>query len=206
MNTASAPATSAASAASAASAVTKRKPARDRLLQAAAEEFYAQGVTGTGIDTIIATAGVAKKSLYNNFDSKDALVAAYLEERHREWLALFEDRLANAETPTARVLAVFDAYADHANAEYRDGWRGCGLLNAAAELPVGHPGRAAVRAHKDEVEGLLRAQLAEIVEAPEALAAHLSLLLEGSMAKSGLEGTDAWVLRARGLAEALLHP
>ncbi|WP_121078228.1 TetR/AcrR family transcriptional regulator [Leucobacter aridicollis] len=192
--------------ASAASAVTKRKPARDRLLQAAAEEFYAQGVTGTGIDTIIATAGVAKKSLYNNFDSKDALVAAYLEERHREWLALFEARLANAETPTARVLAVFDAYADHVNSEYRDGWRGCGLLNAAAELPVGHPGRAAVRAHKDEVEGLLRAQLAEFVEAPEALAAHLSLLLEGSMAKSGLEGTDAWVLRARGLAEALLRP
>lgn len=205
MNTASASATSAASAVSAASTATKRRPARDRLLQAASEEFYASGVTGTGIDTIIATAGVAKKSLYNNFDSKDALVAAYLEERHREWLALFEARLAKAATPAERVLAVFDAYADHVHFDYRDGWRGCGLLNAAAELPVGHPGRAAVRAHKDEVEGLLREHLAEITETPDALAAHLSLLLEGSMAKSGLEGTDAWVQTARGLAEALLR-
>lgn len=185
---------------------TKREPARDKLLRAAAEEFYAKGVSGTGIDTIIATAGVAKKSLYNNFESKETLIAAYLEERHREWLALFSTRLAHADTPADRVLAVFDAYADHANAGYRDGWRGCGLLNAAAELPVGHPGRAAVRAHKDEVEQILRLHLAEISDAPDELAAHLALLLEGSMAKSGLEGTDAWVLTARELAERLLRP
>lgn len=190
-------------------APTKRLPARDRLLRAAHEEFYATGVSSTGIDTIIAAAGVAKQSLYNSFDSKDALVAAYLTERHDEWLALYRGRLAAATSPAERVLAVFDAYADHANGNYRDGWRGCGLLNAAAELPVGHPGRAAVRAHKDEVQAILTAHLSELTGAaaggdPVQLAAHLALLLEGSMAKSGLEGTDAWVQTARGLAAGLL--
>lgn len=183
---------------------TQHTPARVRLLRAAAEEFYASGVTATGIDTIIASAGVAKGSLYNNFASKDALVASYLADRHQEWLGLYEARLAHADTPAARVLAVFDAYADHANSGYREGWRGCGLLNAAAELPVGHPGRASVRTHKDEVEATLRAHLAELTAEPEPIAAHLSLLLEGSMAKSGLEGSDAWVRTARSLAETIL--
>ncbi|MEQ7735825.1 helix-turn-helix domain-containing protein, partial [Escherichia coli] len=56
------------------------------LLSAAARLFYANGVAATGIDTITSEAGVAKKSLYNNFSSKAELVAAYLEARHEEWL------------------------------------------------------------------------------------------------------------------------
>lgn len=182
----------------------KRVPARQRLLSAAAEEFYAAGVTATGIDTLIAAAGVAKGSLYNNFDSKDALVAGYLADRHEEWLGLYRERFAATNGPRERVLAVFDAYADHANSGYRDGWRGCGLLNAAAELPVGHPGRGTVRAHKDEVEAILAEHLAALTPNPAPVAAHLSLLLEGSMAKSGLEGSDAWVRTAREIAEAIL--
>src|SRR5687768_2397896 len=54
-----------------------RRPAREALLEAAARRFYAYGLTGTGIDTITAQAGVAKKSLYNNFASKADLVTAY---------------------------------------------------------------------------------------------------------------------------------
>src|SRR6478735_3497414 len=142
-----------------------RRPARELLLDAAARLFYANGVTATGIDTITAEAGVAKKSLYNNFSSKADLVAAYLEARHGEWLGLYRKRLATAPTPRSQVLAVFDAYLDHANFAYQYGFRGCGLLNAAAELPAGHPGRDAVRRHKEEVQ--------------ELLANHVSPLLQG---------------------------
>lgn len=179
-------------------------PARERLLTAAATEFYARGITATGVDTIVAAAGVAKMSLYNNFSSKEELVTAYLEERHGEWLELFSARLARAESPAERVLAVFDAYADHANSTYPGGWRGCGLLNAAAEFPSGHPGRVAVRCHKDEVEAILTRELGALTDAPAPLAAHLALLLEGSMAKSGLAGDDSWVMTARALAASLL--
>lgn len=186
-----------------------RGSARDRLLAAAAEEFYATGVTGTGIDAVIAAAGVAKMSLYNNFASKAELVATYLDARHEEWLGLLDARMAAARTPAERALAVFDAYADHANAGYRDGFRGCGLLNAAAELPVGDPGRATVLAHKNRVEELLAehvgAHLGESGgEAAAALAEHLALLLEGAMAKAGLEGSAARLERARALAARLL--
>lgn len=185
-----------------------RRPARELLLEAAAGLFYAHGVAGTGIDTITAEAGVAKKSLYNNFSSKADLVAAYLEARHQEWLALYRRRLESGATPRDRVLAVFDAYLDHANSAYRDGFRGCGLLNAAAELPAGDPGRAAVRRHKEEVQELLAAHVAALLPGRESqatgIAAHLAFLLEGAMARAGLEGGDAPLQQARSIAGQLL--
>jgi AcrR family transcriptional regulator len=184
-----------------------RRPAREALLEAAAKRFYAHGLTGTGIDSITAEAGVAKKSEYNNFASKAELVTAYLFARHEEWLGLYRARLEKAATPKSRVLAVFDAYADHADLAYEHGFRGCGLLNAAAELPIGDPGRAVVRRHKEEVEALLAQHLAELPgPAGQAahLARHLAFLLEGSMVRAGLEGDDRCVREARDIAAGLL--
>lgn len=184
-----------------------RKPAREALLEAASRCFYARGLAGTGIDAITAEAGVARKSLYNNFGSKAELVEAYLDARHEEWLGLYRSRL-EAAGAGERVLAVFDAYADHANLGYEDGFRGCGLLNAAGELPAGHPGRSAVRRHKEEVEKLLRDHVAEILpQAPEqagSVARHLAFLLEGSMVRAGLDGSDRCIREARRIAAALI--
>ncbi|MFF8613267.1 TetR/AcrR family transcriptional regulator [Streptomyces sp. NPDC015350] len=207
----------------------RRGPARGRILEAAARRFYADGVAATGIDTITAEAGVAKMSLYNNFDSKADLVTAYLGARHEEWLDLYRRRLADARTPRDAVLAVFDAYADHAGLAYEHGFRGCGLLNAAAELPTGHEGRAVVRRHKEEVEGLLVTHLRELLlshrdegargeEAPAGeirggevldeqvrdVAEHLAFLLEGAIVRAGLEGDGTRMRRARAMAESLV--
>lgn len=185
-----------------------RGSARARLLAAAAECFYDHGVSGTGIDTITAAAGVAKMSLYNNFAGKDDLVLAYLEARHEEWLDLYRRRLADATDARQRVAAVVDAYVDHAEMAYRHGFRGCGLLNAAAELPAGAPGRQLVRRHKEEVEALLAAHLAELDGVPAErvadLAEQLSFLLEGAMARAGLEGDSRRLHRVRGLALQLV--
>ncbi len=180
--------------------------ARRRLLDAAARRFYADGIAATGIDVVTADAGVAKMSLYNNFASKAELVASYLEERHAEWLALYAQRRAHAVTAEGRVLAVFDAYTDHAEMAYEHGFRGCGLLNAAAELPVGDPGREAVRRHKEEVEQILRTELAAICgeHAADGVAEHMSFLLEGSIARAGLEGRSDRIGHARILAAALM--
>jgi AcrR family transcriptional regulator len=186
-----------------------RRPARELLLDAAARLFYARGVAATGIDTITAEAGVAKKSLYNNFSSKADLVAAYLQARHEEWLGLYGSRLGAAKGPRDGVFAVFDAYLDHANAAYSHGFRGCGLLNAAAELPAGDPGRLAVRQHKEEVESLLSEHVAGLLPGEEDraadLARHLSFLLEGAMARAGLEGRDDRLKDARAIAVRMLE-
>ncbi|WP_053846934.1 TetR/AcrR family transcriptional regulator [Streptomyces sp. NRRL B-24085] len=186
----------------------RRRPARERLLEAAARRFYADGVAATGIDTITAEAGVAKMSLYNNFSSKADLVRAYLDARHEEWLRLYRTRLERADGPREGVLAVFDAYADHASFAYEYGFRGCGLLNAAAELPAGDEGRTVVRAHKEEVERLIQGHLERLLpdrpDEARATAEHLSFLLEGAMARAGLEGDGERVQHARSMAALLL--
>ncbi|GAA2178445.1 TetR/AcrR family transcriptional regulator [Brooklawnia cerclae] len=180
--------------------------ARERLLDAASRLFYADGMVATGIDTITAEAGVAKMSLYNNFSSKQELMLAYIEARHQEWLGLYRARVQHAASPAEKVLAVFDAYVDHAEAAYEHGFRGCGLLNAAAELPVGSPGRDAVRQHKECVESILvehlRAMTSEDVATDTA--EHLSFLLEGAMSRAGLEGRSDRLLHARRIASTLL--
>jgi AcrR family transcriptional regulator len=183
-------------------------PVRARLLKAAADLFYSEGIAATGIDAITARAGVAKMSLYNNFASKAELVTAYLAARHAEWLGLYEARLAAATTQRERVLAVFDSYVDHAALQAERGFRGCGLLNAAAEIPQGDPGRAVVAAQKEEVERLFREHLGATYPAggaeSDTTAEHLSFLLEGAMSRAGLDGHDARLHSARRMAVALL--
>jgi len=184
-----------------------RVPARDRLLRAAAELFYAEGVAATGIDAITARAGVAKMSLYNNFSSKADLLVAYLEGRCVEWHALLQARLSEALTPKDRVLAVFDSYVDHADMAYEWGFRGCGLLNAAAELAVDDPARAIVAAQKEEVQQLFRHYL-DALRPGDAkcaeMAEHLSFLLEGAMSRAGLDGHDKRLKTARRMAASML--
>jgi AcrR family transcriptional regulator len=184
----------------------RRGSARGRLLDAAARRFYADGIAATGIDTITADAGVAKMSLYNNFDSKADLVEAYLQARHEEWLGLYAARAKAVTGSRALIGAVFDAYLDHAELAYENGFRGCGLLNAAAELPAGHAGRVLVRRHKEEVENILRSHLAALVDSDRvnALTLHLSFLLEGSMALAGLAGDGRKLEDAKRLALDLI--
>jgi AcrR family transcriptional regulator len=186
----------------------RKRPAREKLLTSASRLFYDHGLASTGIDAVTADAGVAKMSLYNNFASKSDLVAAYLHERHEEWLGLYRRRLEQATDPMGRLLAVFDAYTDHAHFEYQNGFRGCGLLNAAAELPVGDPGRDIVKLHKEDVEALLATHLDELAPGRAELnamtAKHLSFLLEGAVVRAGLEGNDGCLITARRLANDLI--
>ena len=117
---------------------------------------------------------------------------AYLQERHEEWLGLYEARRAAGDgSGRAGVAAVFDAYADHANAAYVHGFRGCGLLNAAAELPSGAPGREQVRRHKEEVQQLRRHRVALRAQGPAvalsaAAVAVFPLAFYSSMRLSGV--------------------
>ncbi|MDD9206760.1 TetR/AcrR family transcriptional regulator [Georgenia sp. 10Sc9-8] len=186
----------------------KRRPARERVLAAAALRFYNDGVTATGIDTITAEAGVAKMSLYNNFSSKAELVRAYLDARHEEWLTQYRSRLRQARSPRDGVLAVFDTYIDSATAA-GDRFRGCGLLNAAAEMPAGDEGRALVRRHKEEVEHLIAGHIAALLperaDDARTMAEHLTLLLEGAMTRAGLESDSSRLWHARAMAARLLN-
>src|SRR5699024_6540104 len=133
------------------------------------------GINATGIDAITTKAGVAKKSLYNNFASKAALVDAYIDHRHQEWLSLYRAREEQATSPAEKVLAVFDAYIAHAMDSYDDGFRGCRLLNAAAEFPAATPSRQAANELKPVVEAISAKHLtAPLAEPPPEQPSELS--------------------------------
>ncbi|EHU1491805.1 TetR/AcrR family transcriptional regulator [Acinetobacter baumannii] len=183
------------------------KTARQKILDAAATLFYNDGITATGINTVTAKADVAKMSLYNNFSSKGELVDAYIAARHQEWLDLYQKRLEKTKTAKEAIWAVFDAYQDHAEFAYEKGFRGCGLLNAAAEFPANSSGRNAVRQHKEQVEAIVAEHLNRLLKDSQRvsyIASQLSFLLEGSMARAGLESSSRQLQLARQMAEDIL--
>src|SRR5271166_3664512 len=120
--------------------------ARERIVATAGRLFYAEGVRAVGIDRVIAEAVVAKATLYAHFASKDELVVAYLERVDEVWRAELEAAAAAAGgDPRAQLVGVFDAVR---SACARDGYAGCGFLNAAAEYRAGTAPRQVVMRHK----------------------------------------------------------
>lgn len=182
---------------------TETLSARERLLRAADELFYREGIHATGIDRLVESADVAKMTLYNNYGSKDELVAAWLSWRHEDWERRLARRLAQSESATDEIRAVFDTYIDTAT---EPGHRGCVFLNAAAEIPgPGHPARPVVRSHKDSVRDFLveRAERLGTTNAEE-LGEQLFVLLEGGVVTAGVRGDPAPIRAARAAAETLL--
>jgi len=178
---------------------------RDRLIETAADLFYAEGITATGVDTIVARAGVSKPTLYRHFGSKPAMVAAVLDDLHRRRRQAVIDYVqAHASEPRERLLAVFDWLEDwHSSA----GIRGCAFLNAAAELSgADHPARAVIAAHKRWTRGYLStlATDAQLYE-PETLAYELLLLIDGANARVLAEGDLQAASRARRVAKLLIE-
>ena len=126
--------------------------ARERLLAAANELFYAEGVHTVGIDRVIERAGVAKASLYNTFGSKDELVKAYLEGRHaRRRRRGSPGYIERYDGPRERLLGVFEAQGE---LFAEPGYRGCAFVSASAESPGEAVSRAA-----DEYRGWVRGLL-----------------------------------------------
>jgi AcrR family transcriptional regulator len=156
--------------------------ARDQLLGAASELFYADGIAATGVDDVVRAAGVSKPTLYAHFGSKAELVAAVLERRHAA-------RAAELEALDGGPLAVFGWLADF---YARDGARGCAFVNAAAELAHGGPGRVAAAREKAWLRAeLARRARAEGLDDPDGLASRLCLLIDGVAARVVVDGHEA---------------
>ena len=163
-------------------------PAARRVLDAAADLFYRQGIHAVGVDLIAKRAGVTKKTLYDRFGSKDELITRYLherDERWRAWLVTEVDRTAGGGSPVERILATFDALGRWAE---RESPRGCSFVNAAAELPdSGHPARALITTQKRWLRDHLRDLCRDAgVGDAEGVADELMLIHEGTNVVIGL--------------------
>ncbi len=175
--------------------------ARERLLTAANELFYAEGVHAVGIDRVLERAGVAKASLYSTFGSKDALVQAYLQGRHVARQQRIAKKLAGLDNPRDLVLAIFDAMYDLVSTPT---FRGCAFVNASAETP-GTAVRGACRDSRDWLRSLF-IDLAREINAADAeqLGHQINLLYDGAMVAAQMDHDPAAALTAKTMAGALI--
>ncbi len=182
---------------------TARRPsARERLLDAADELFYEEGIHIVGIDRVIEKAGVAKASLYSTFGSKDELVRAYLIRRYERRRARIEQWVDRYDDPRDRLLAVFDALGESVA---QPGYHGCAFANATAESS---PGSVAEQVTQ-EYRGWTRAMFTDLARDagatdPAALGAQLHLLYDGVNWAVRIDRDLSAAGRARAAADTLL--
>jgi len=153
------------------------RPVRQRILEAAGEAFYRDGIRAVSADKIIASAGTTKVTFYRYFPTKDDLVEAYLDQES----ARIQEAAKRLPADPCQALA---ALAQAMGAEAcRPGFRGCPFINAAAEYPAGeHPVRAAVGRHRDWFRALVTELARKLGAAdPEVAAVQLIMLRDGAM-------------------------
>lgn len=176
---------------------------RERLLAAADELFYREGIHAVGIDRVLERAGVAKASLYSSFGSKEELVRAYLQQRADARQRRILDRVAQHQSPRDRILSIFDLQAENT---LNPNWRGCAFINAAAE---GAPEESKTRGVCRDSRGWLRELLTSLAEelgaqAPERLGRQLALIYDGVAAGMGLDPHPETLADARAMVVQLL--
>ncbi len=181
------------------------RPARDtrrRILENAYRLFYREGFQRAGVDALAEAAGVTKRTLYNHFPSKDALIAAVLEAQAD--LAEAEIRRWCGEGPAMPEVLIGRIFAGLRRWVRMPGWRGSGFTRAAMELAwaPGHPARRAAAAQKRTVERILAEALGGTAGSAR-LARELALLIEGANALRLVHGDEAWLDAAETAALAL---
>ncbi|HEY2044087.1 MAG TPA: TetR/AcrR family transcriptional regulator [Jatrophihabitans sp.] len=180
----------------------RRRTAKQRLLQAADELFYNEGIHTVGIDRVIASAGVAKGSLYYSFTGKDELVHEYLTHRHGKWAERVTAGIEAHTDPRARILAVYDVLGTlFAQPDYR----GCAFMNATAEAAPDSVEAQAATTFRAWVRNLFL-DLATDVDAddPKQLADALVLLYDGAVATAQMDKAPEAARTARRTAELIL--
>ncbi|MEB3356080.1 MAG: TetR/AcrR family transcriptional regulator [Synechococcales bacterium] len=181
-----------------------RSSARDRILATAADLFYKEGVQNVGVDRIIAESGVAKMSLYNHFKSKDALIAAWLQQRDEQWREWFQSTVERLATnPGDRLLAVFDALQEWFE---QSDFRGCAFINSTVELVDRcHPGYQVAIDHQQAVfDYLVSLVKAANLPNPEAFAEQLMILVEGAIVVAMMQRRPGVAMQAKQMATVLL--
>ena len=159
---------------------------RDQLVDTATRLFSKYGFRATGIDTVLAESGVAKKTLYNHFRSKDELIIATLQKRDEDFMQFARTGIArllpqqSGDPRMLRLLAFFDTLAEWAHS---DAFNGCTFINASAEYPRREdPIHVACANHKKLVTQFIEELIAEM-HLPDShqVARQIALLIDGAI-------------------------
>jgi AcrR family transcriptional regulator len=180
---------------------------REKILATAEQLIYQNGIQATGMDLLVKTSGVARKSIYRYFATKDEVAAAALNARDVRWMEWFRAESDQVPTPRARILNMFTVLKRWFESE---GFRGCAFINTAGE--VGDPQdpiRLIAKLHKQK----LLAYTLELCEQldiadPEPVAKQLLILMEGAITVARVMGDYSSADSAQAVARLILeqHP
>lgn len=177
---------------------------RQQLLDTALNLFHRDGFHRTGVDRIIAEAGVAKMSLYNHFGTKERLILETLRMHDAQWMDWFTGWVNDlASEPRAMLLAAFDALGEWLGSS---DFRGCLFMRAAAEFPhLGDPIHQLASDHKRSLFEWIRRQVLDLgVRDVDSTARQIHLLMEGAMLAAYIGGDTTAASEAKRAAQALL--
>lgn len=127
----------------------KSTDTREKILATAEQLIYQNGIHAMGMDLLVKTSGVARKSIYHHFANKEDVASAALNERDERWMQWFRTESDKGETPQDRILNMFTVLKSWFESE---GFRGCAFINTAGEVgDPEDPVRQIAKMHKQKL-------------------------------------------------------
>ncbi|MNG86333.1 HTH-type transcriptional regulator YjdC [compost metagenome] len=182
----------------------KTTDTREKILKTAEHLIYQNGIHAMGMDLLVKTSGVARKSIYRHFANKEDVASAALTERDERWMQWFRTESDKGETPQDRILNMFTVLKSWFESE---GFRGCAFINTAGEVgDPEDPVRQIAKMHKQKLlDYVLELSVQLGVEHPAVLARQLLILLEGAITMSYVMGDWSAADNAREIAKLMLE-
>lgn len=180
-----------------------RNDTRDIILDVTEKLIYKSGIAATGMDLLVKTAGVSRKSIYRYFANKEELTVAALERRDLRWMHWYTSEVNQAQTPAERLLNLFTVLRTWFASE---GFRGCAFINTSGE--TGDPNDPVRRVAKDHKQKLLD-YICELctefgADDPQTLARQLLILIDGAITVALVMGDHTAADNAQCVARKLL--
>lgn len=181
-------------------------PAKERILRKAHDLFYAEGLRATGIDRVIAEAGVTKVTFYRHFPSKNDLILAYLNLRHEQWMQWFIDALERHGGASMGAQALPPAMKEWFRGKVLGDFRGCAFLNGVSEMGPAMPAVIEItRQHKQQMTDAIEAILPPSGKRKRAAEA-LATAVDGAIVQAQYSADPAVAVRSlQFLADQLLN-
>ncbi|WP_434581124.1 TetR/AcrR family transcriptional regulator [Pseudomonas sp. Z5-35] len=176
---------------------------RDIILDVTEKLIYRSGIAATGMDLLVKTAGVSRKSIYRYFANKEDLVVAALKRRDERWMHWFSSEVDKAPTPAARLLNLFAVLKGWFASE---GFRGCAFINTSGETgDPQDPVRQVAKLHKQKLlDYVTRLCVDHGVEQPQVLARQVLILIDGAITLALVMGDHDAADQAQDVLRTLL--
>ncbi|MGE8150315.1 TetR/AcrR family transcriptional regulator [Pseudomonas vancouverensis] len=177
---------------------------RDVILDVTEKLIYKIGIAATGMDLLVKTAGVSRKSIYRYFTNKDDLVLAALQRRDERWMHWYRREVGSAETPAGRLLNLFIVLKSWFESE---GFRGCAFINTSGETgDPNDPVRLLAKEHKQKLLEYVRELCIEHgLQEPDTMARQLLILIDGAITVALIIGNSGAADDAQAVAKSILH-